>query len=120
MLSIFGGLPGVGTTTLVRELARQLGAVHLPIDSIEQAIPDSGRVTQPRNNVGVSGRLRGGRDNLLLGRTVIAVSVNRLQLSRNAGVAVASRAGVGRVEVEVMCSDRQQHRWKHARPTSAD
>jgi len=38
MLTIFGGLPGTGKTTIARELARQTGAIHLRIDSIEQAI----------------------------------------------------------------------------------
>ncbi len=66
MLSILGGRSEVGKTTFARELARQLGAVHLRIDSIGQAIRDSGRVTQPLHDVGVSGRLCGGRDNLLL------------------------------------------------------
>jgi predicted kinase len=42
MLIIFGGLPATGKTTIARELARQLGAVHVRIDSIEQAIWDSG------------------------------------------------------------------------------
>ena len=36
MLIILGGLPGSGKTTIARELAGQLGAVHLRIDSIEQ------------------------------------------------------------------------------------
>jgi len=34
MLIIFGGLPGVGKTTIARKLARHLGAVHVRIDSI--------------------------------------------------------------------------------------
>ena len=38
MLVIFAGLPGVGKTAMARELARQIGATHLRIDSIEQAI----------------------------------------------------------------------------------
>jgi predicted kinase len=43
MLIILGGLPATGKTTIARELARQLGAAHVRIDSIEQAIWDSGR-----------------------------------------------------------------------------
>jgi predicted kinase len=37
-LIIFGGLPGVGKTSIARELAQRIGAVHSRIDSIEQAI----------------------------------------------------------------------------------
>ena len=37
-LLILSGLPGAGKTTIVRELARRIGAVHVRIDSIEHAI----------------------------------------------------------------------------------
>jgi predicted kinase len=112
MLIIFGGLPGVGKTTIARELARQLGAVHVRIDSIEQAIRDSGMVTEPLNDIGYRVGNAVAEDNLRLGRTVIADSVNPLQISRDAWIAVASRAGVGAAEVEVTCSDPQRHRQR--------
>lgn len=51
-LIIFGGLPGVGKTTIARELARQLAATHVRVDSIEQAIRDSGTLTQPLDEAG--------------------------------------------------------------------
>src|SRR5688572_12402612 len=43
-LVIFSGLPGTGKSTIARELARVLGGIHLRIDSIEQALRDSGRL----------------------------------------------------------------------------
>jgi predicted kinase len=37
-LYIFAGLPGSGKTTLCELLARRIGAAHLRIDTIEQAL----------------------------------------------------------------------------------
>jgi predicted kinase len=38
MLIIFGGLPGVGKTTLAKAVAREWEAVYLRVDTIEQAL----------------------------------------------------------------------------------
>jgi predicted kinase len=110
MLIIFGGLPGVGKTTIARELARQLGATHVRVDSIEQAIRDSGALSQPLNDVGYRVANAIAEDNLRLGRTVIADSVNPIRLSRDAWIGVAHRAQVSAAEVELICSDPKQHR----------
>lgn len=52
MLIALGGLPGAGKTAIPRELAREIEAMHLRLDSIEQAIRDSGVVSasQPLDN----------------------------------------------------------------------
>jgi predicted kinase len=110
MLIIFGGLPGVGKTTVARELARQLGAVHIRIDSIEQAILESGMVSSPLNDAGYRVGYAVAGDNLRVGRTVIADSVNPIAISRDAWVEVASCAQVRAVEIEVVCSDSNEHR----------
>jgi len=77
MLIILGGLPGTGKTTIARELARQLGAVHVRIDSIEEAILDSGVWSSPINDAGYRVGYAVAADNLRIGGTVIADSVKR-------------------------------------------
>ena len=108
MLIIFG-LPRAGKTMVARELARQIGAMYLRIDSIEQAIRDSGAVIQPINDAGYRVGYAIAEDNLRLGRTVIADSVNPLSLTRDAWVEVAKKAGVSAFEIEVTCSDPKEH-----------
>jgi len=50
------------------------------------------------------------QDNLLLGRRVIADSVNPIAHTRDAWLAIAHRAKVPAVEIEVKCSDVKAHR----------
>jgi predicted kinase len=110
MLIIFGGLPGTGKTAIAKELARQIGAVYLRIDSIEQAMRDSGAVKQPLDDAGYRVGYAVGEDNLLLGRTVVADSVNPLSITRDAWLEAAKRAKVSAVEIEIKCSDVNEHR----------
>lgn len=110
MLIIFAGLPGVGKTTIARGLAEKLGAVYLRIDSIEQALRDSGAVISPMNDSGYRIAYVLAGDNLRLGRTVVADSVNPLRITREAWREVAREAGVESVEIEIKCSDSDEHR----------
>ena len=112
MLIVFGGLPGTGKTTIARELSSQLGAMYVRVDSIEQSIRDCGTMAQPINDAGYRVANAIADDNLRLGRTVIADSVNPIQLSRNAWISVANRAQVRVAEVEIICSDLLQHRQR--------
>ena len=107
MLIVMSGLPGVGKTAVSRELARAIGAVHLRIDSIEQALRANG-IRVEGEGYAVAYAVAG--DNLALGRTVIADSVNPWPLTRAAWRAAAERAGVRAIEVELVCSDEAEHR----------
>ena len=103
-----GGLPAVGKSSLAKSLARRLGAVHLRIDTIEQALRNAGL-----NVYGPEGYLAArdlAEDNLRLGHTVIVDSVNPVGAPRDYWREIAARLAVEPVEIEVVCSDRHQHR----------
>jgi uncharacterized protein (TIGR00369 family) len=109
-LVILGGLPGAGKTTLARELARRTGATHLRIDSIEQALRDSGGLRDDVGDAGYRVAYAVAADNLRLHRRVVADSVNPIAVTRQAWRDVAADAGVEHLEVEVVCSDAAEHR----------
>lgn len=114
MLIIFAGLPGVGKTSIARALAQGLGAVFLRIDTIEQVLADvhADDVVRADPGLGYLIAYALAADNLRLGRTVVADSVNAIDVTRNAWRAVAETAGMPSVEVEVICSDLAEHRQR--------
>jgi len=110
LLIVFGGLPGTGKTTLARQVAAEYRATYLRIDTIEQALRSSGMLS---GDVGACGYLVAyalAGSNLMLGRTVVADSVNPLAVTRAAWRAVAASAGSAIIEVEMVCSDVAEHR----------
>ncbi|WP_442799562.1 AAA family ATPase [Pseudomonas sp. HN11] len=109
MLIVFSGLPGTGKTTIAQALARQIGAVYLRIDVIEQAIRDAGVLA---GDVGASGYGVASAlalSNLRVGQTVVADCVNPVKESREAWKASAAMAGVELLDIRVVCADRQEH-----------
>ncbi len=110
MLIVFAGLPGTGKSSVSRKLARRLGVLWLRIDSIEQAIRNSGVVLGSIGDAGYRAAYAVAEDNLRLGRGVIADSVNDWSLVRDAWRDVGIRAGVRVLEVETICSNVEDHR----------
>lgn len=110
MLIIFSGLPGTGKSTIAQILSERLQAVYLRIDTIEQAIrsaDDQDRDLGPLGYI-IAGEV--ARDNLRTGATVIADSVNPLALTRDAWRDIALAEGRPFLEIEIICSDTQEHR----------
>jgi predicted kinase len=107
VLIVLSGLPGTGKTTIARKLTRELAAVYLRIDSIEQSIRGAGR---PVEGEGYSVAYAVAEDNLRLGRIVVADCVNPWPLTRSEWRSVADRTGVPALDVEIVCSDAGEHR----------
>lgn len=87
----------------------QLGAVFLRIDVIEQAIRNAGVLAGDVGTAGYEVALGLASANLALGRAVVADCVNPVAASRAAWRAVAEKAAVRLVDVEVVCSDIAEH-----------
>lgn len=110
LLVVLGGVPGTGKTTVARELARLLGAVHIRIDSIEQALRASAGAADTVGDAGYRVSHLVAADNLRLGATVIADSVNPVAESREGWRMLATSIPARILEVELVCSDSAEHR----------
>ena len=109
-LYIFAGLPGSGKTTLSHALASRLGAAHLPIDTIEQALRDLCSVDVQGEGYRLAYKV--AADILRSGVSVVADSCNPIELTRREWEQVALDADVRYVNIEVVCSDAQEHRQR--------
>jgi predicted kinase len=113
-LYIFSGLPGVGKTTLAKILAKNLNAVYLRIDTIEQGI----RELCDYNVQGEGYRLayRIAEDNLKIGNNVVSDQCNPANFVRKEWNAVAIKNHCKYLNIEVICSDKTEHKKRTTSP----
>lgn len=109
-LVVLGGLPATGKSTVAALLNKNCVFSYLRIDTIEQALRDSGEM----GDLGVqaSGYMVGyavAADLLDGGNDVLVECVNPFRSTREAWRKVASDRGAGLLEVELFCSDQAEH-----------
>ena len=105
----FAGLPGVGKTTIARQLARQQGIPYLRVDEIEGVL----MADAPGQDIGPQGYQIAAAlaaSNLTLGLSAIVDCVNPWQLTRDIFIEAARTAGSAFFGVELYCSDEAEHR----------
>ncbi|WP_111836917.1 AAA family ATPase [Actinomyces bovis] len=112
-LIVICGLPATGKTTVARLLVEDLKAAYLRVDTIETAIARAQhRRTLLTGGEGYEVAYHLAADQLRLGLDVVAECVNPLQLTREAWLEVARRCDSKLLEVELVCSDPQEHRQR--------
>lgn len=111
MLIVLSGLPGTGKTTIGKALAAKRSATYVRVDEIENALEQYSGFDQEIGPAGYVVAFAIASSNLKLGNLVVADSVNPVSESRQ-GWRDMVRAidGVLLLEVEVICSDENEHR----------
>jgi predicted kinase len=117
ILYIFSGLPGSGKSTLSQRIARQLRAVYLRIDTIEQGLRDLCSIEVEGEGYRLAYRI--AFDNLCVGISVVADSCNPIELTRREWEQVARDARADYINIEVVCSESSEHR-RRAETRSAE
>lgn len=116
MLYIFSGLPATGKSELSKYLSGKLGAVYLRIDSIEQSLKEQDLAVAEGQGYEIAYKI--ALDNLKLGLSVVADSVNPLPITREAWWDVARMAGSNHCDIEIICSNKEEHKRRVESRTS--
>ena len=87
MLVVISGLPGTGKSAVATEVAREVGGVHLSIDTVEDALLGAGFPHSWTTGVAAYEAVRSAAEqNLDLGRIVVVDAVNDSDFGLQVGV----------------------------------
>lgn len=111
MLVVISGLPGTGKTAVATEVARDLGAVQLSIDTVEDALLGAGFPRSWSTGVAAYEAVRAvAEQNLDLGRTVVVDAVNDSEPARDTWRSAVATTGTPLVFVLLSLDDEDEHR----------
>ena len=115
LLVVVGGLPAVGKTAVCRALLGERPMTPpmtwLRVDSIEQALRRSGEMAPDMpGGAGYYAAAAVAGDVLSTGGDVLVECVNPLPITRRLWERTALDAGSRLLQVELVCSDREEHR----------
>ncbi|WP_433614677.1 AAA family ATPase [Dactylosporangium sp. CA-139114] len=111
MLIVISGLPGTGKTAVAAGVAARLHAVHLSIDTAEDAMLGAGLTPGWETGVAAYEVTRAAAEqNLALGWDVVVDAVNDSEPARQTWRHAAEHAAVALRFVLLTCSDQQEHR----------
>jgi predicted kinase len=118
VLTVIGGLPATGKSTIGRIVAQQAKVPYLRIDRIEHAIVAWSELSHPLGPVGYAIAYDLTGEQLQLGLDVIVECVNPIALTRDSWLRTAAEADAVILEVEVVCTDRSEHQRRVESRTS--
>lgn len=111
MLVVISGLPGTGKTAVATEVAREVGGVHLSIDTVEDALLGAGFPHSWTTGVAAYEAVRAAAEqNLDLGRIVVVDAVNDSEPARDTWRRAAATAGAPLMFVLLTLNDEVEHR----------
>jgi predicted kinase len=111
MLVVFGGFAGTGKTTLAQRIAAGRAAAYIRIDAIEAAMWRAG--VSRSEPTGLAAYVVGdaiAEGSLRAGTPVVVEAVNPDAAARRGWRELSARTGAPLYVIEVVCSDRAEHR----------
>ncbi len=118
MLVVISGLPGSGKSAVAVALAKQLEAVHLSVDPVEDALLGVGLPRDWTTGVAAYEAVRiAAETNLSLGRTVVVDAVNDSEPARETWRTAATSTGAPLTFIVLTLTDRTEHRRRLERRT---
>lgn len=111
MLVVVSGLPGTGKSTVAAALAGRLGAVHVSVDPIEDALLGAGLPPSWETGVAAYEAARAvAEQNLALGRPVVVDAVNDSEPARETWRTASAQSGSRLSFVLLTLDDEAEHR----------